>query len=221
MVESRPRGERPLVVGLTGGIGSGKTAAADELARLGAVIVDTDEISRALTAAGGAAMEEVARAFGREFVTPEGALDRAAMRALAFRDAAARSRLEGILHPAIRQASDRALEAADGPYAVLVIPLLFETRGSLDRLDRTLVVDCPEGLQVARVMSRSKLDEREVRAILAAQWPRWRRLQMADDVIWNGADLAHLARQCEMRHRAYCETGRASPTIPPKSGRGR
>ena len=212
---------RRLVVGLTGGIGSGKTAAANELARLGAAIVDTDEISRALTAAGGAAMEDIARAFGREFVTPEGALDRPAMRALAFRDAQARARLEAILHPAIRQASDRALEAAPGPYAVLVIPLLFETRGSLDRVDRTLVVDCPEPLQIARVMRRSRLDEAEIRAIFAAQWPRWRRLQMADDVVWNGAEPEHLARQCEMRHHAYCETARASPTIPPKSGRGR
>ena len=218
-VESR--GRNPLVVGLTGGIGSGKSAAAEEFARLGAAIVDTDEISRALTAAGGAAMEDVARAFGREFVTPDGALDRAAMRALAFRDAQARARLEAILHPAIRRASDGALEAAQGPYAVLVIPLLFETGGPRDRLDRTLVVDCPEALQVARVMRRSQLEEAEVRAILAAQWPRWRRLQMADDVVWNGSDLAHLARQCEKRHHAYCETAYASPTIPPKSGRGR
>lgn len=220
-VESRPRGGDTLVIGLTGGIGSGKTLVADALAALGAAIIDTDEISRRLTAAGGDAMPAIGKAFGAGFVTAQGALDRAAMRRLAFADPAARERLEAILHPAIRAAADRALAASAGPYSVLVVPLLFETRACLDRVDRTLVVDCPEELQVRRVAGRPGLSETEARAILAAQWPRWRRLQMADDVVWNGGDRAALERQCEMLHRDYCLRARASPTIRANSGRGR
>jgi dephospho-CoA kinase len=202
-----------LTIGLTGGIGSGKTRVADRLGELGATVVDTDEISRTLTAAGGGAIPAIREAFGAGFVTAEGALDRAAMRDLAFSDAAARSRLEAVLHPAIRSAADRALAHAPGPYAVVVVPLLFETRGYLDRVDRVLVVDCPERLQVERVRERSGLAEAEVLAIMAAQWPRWRRLQLADDVIWNGGDHESLGEQCKRAHHAYCETARASPTI--------
>src|SRR5262245_33203333 len=115
-----------MVVGLTGGIGSGKSTVAELLADLGATVVDTDAISRELTGAGGAAMPALRSAFGPKFVTPQGALNRDAMRALAFEDAGARSRLEAILHPAIREESDRQLAAASGPYSVLVVPLLFE-----------------------------------------------------------------------------------------------
>src|SRR6476620_2465144 len=121
-----------LLIGLTGGIGSGKTTVAERLGSLGATIVDTDEISRSLTGPAGAAMEAVRAAFGARFVATDGALDRAAMRALAFEDPAARARLEAILHPAIRARADAALAAARGPYAVVVVPLLFETRGYLD-----------------------------------------------------------------------------------------
>ncbi|MGE5615344.1 MAG: dephospho-CoA kinase [Bacillota bacterium] len=204
-----------FVVGLTGGIGAGKTAVADRLASLGASLVDTDAISRALTGPHGGAMPRLREAFGERFVTAEGALDREAMRALVFSDGEARARLEAILHPAIREASDRELERASGPYAVLVVPLLFETRG-YGRVARVLVVDCPEALQVERLRNRSGLDEREARAVMAAQWPRWRRLQMADDVIWNGADRASLERQCDARHRDYCERASASATIAAK-----
>src|SRR5260221_6831078 len=143
-----------LLGGLTGGIGSGKTTVAERLESLGATIVDTDAISRDLTGAAGAAMEEVRAAFGARFVAHDGALDRAAMRALAFEDPAARARLEAILHPAIRAHADAALAAARGPYARVVVPLLFETRGYLERVDRTLVVDCPEPLRAGRTAAR-------------------------------------------------------------------
>ena len=191
------------VVGLTGGIGAGKSTVASHFTRLGATLVDTDAIARALTAAGGAAMPEVTAAFGAGFVTAEGALDRAAMRRHAFDDPGARARLEAILHPAIRAEADRQIAAAPGPYALADIPLLFETRGYLDRVWRVLVVDCPEDVQVARVMARSGLARAEVQAIMAAQWPRWRRLQMADDVVWNGGAAADLEAQCGRLHDYY------------------
>jgi dephospho-CoA kinase len=191
------------VVGLTGGIGSGKSAVAAQFARLGASRVDTDEIARSLTAPGGAAIAAIREAFGERFITPAGALDRAAMRRHAFEDPGARARLEAILHPAIREAADALLARAAGPYALLEVPLLFEKRGYADRVWRTLVVDCPEELQVARVVARSALEPVEVRAIMAAQWPRWRRLQVADDVVWNGGLPAGLAPQCERLHALY------------------
>jgi dephospho-CoA kinase len=204
--------DRPLpgvsvVVGLTGGIGSGKSTVAERFQALGAAVVDTDEISRRLTGAGGAAIERLRAEFGAKYMTAEGALDRAAMRALAFEDATARARLEAILHPAIRAAADQALEGASGPYAIVVVPLLYETRGYLDRTRRVVVVDCPEDLQVERTVARSGIAPAEVRSIMAAQWPRWRRLQMADDVVWNGGTPAALAPQCERLHRRYAALG--------------
>lgn len=196
-----------VVVGLTGGIGSGKSTVADRFQSLGAAVVDTDAISRRLTGPGGAAMDHLAAQFGEKYLTAEGALDRAAMRRLAFEDPGARARLEAILHPAIRAAADEALASAGGPYAILVVPLLFETRGYAGRVARVLVVDCPEALQVERTAARSGLAPGEVRAIMAAQWPRWRRLQMADDVAWNGGEPAALDAQCERLHRRYAALG--------------
>lgn len=201
-----------LVVGLTGGIGSGKSTVAALLQARGAVVVDTDEISRHLTGPAGAAMAELREAFGEKFVTAEGALDRAAMRTLAFEDADARARLEAILHPAIRARADALLASASAPYAVVAVPLLFETRGYLDRVARVLVVDCPEPLQASRVASRSGLGPGEVRRIMDSQWPRWRRLQMADEVVWNGGDMASLEAQCERMHAFY--VGNAAPVAP-------
>lgn len=192
-----------LVVGLTGGIGSGKTTVANRLQASGAHVVDTDEIAREITRAHGEAMPAIREMFGSRYVTPEGALDRAAMRNLAFTDAGARAQLEAILHPAIRREADRALAESRAPYALIVVPLLFETRGYLDRVARVLVVDCAPETQLARVMARSKLSEDEVRAIMASQWPRWRRLQMADDVIWNGAGPGSLEPQCARVHDEY------------------
>lgn len=191
------------VIGLTGGIGSGKSTVAARLETLGATVVDTDEISRHLTGPAGAAIEQLREAFGSNFITSDGSLDRDAMRRLAFEDATARARLEGILHPAIRAVADERLAQAAGPYALIVVPLLFETRGYLARVARTLVVDCPEELQVARTVARSGLTESQVRQIMATQWPRWRRLQMAGDVIWNGGAPGDLAPQCDRIHREY------------------
>lgn len=191
------------VIGLTGGIGSGKTTVADRFSGLGAGVVDTDEIARHLTGPAGPAMPALAAAFGPACVAADGSLDRDAMRRLAFEDPQARGRLEAILHPAIREAADRAIEAAPGPYVVLAVPLLFETRGYLDRVARTLVVDCDESLQVERAAARPGLDPAQVRAIMAAQWPRWRRLQAADDVVWNGGTPAGLLPQCSALHRRY------------------
>ena len=192
-----------IAIGLTGGVGSGKSTVAARLERLGASVVDTDEISHALTAAGGAAIEALRAEFGARFIGADGALDRAAMRELVFEDPLARSRLEAILHPAIRAATDSALVRASGAYALVVVPLLFETRGYAQRVARTLVVDCAEELQLARTMARSGLGPEAVRAIMRAQWPRCRRLQAADDTIWNGGDTAALEPQCARLHAIY------------------
>jgi len=200
-----------IAVGLTGGIGSGKSTVAGRLAALGAAVIDTDEVARHLTGPEGAAMEALRKEFGARYLTREGALDRDAMRTLAFEDPEARGRLEAILHPAIRAEADARLARASGPYAVVVVPLLYETRGYLDRVARVLLVDCPEALQLSRTMARSHLAEGEVQAIMKAQWPRWRRLQMADDVIWNGGDPEALEAQCLHVHRRYTEFAAKSP----------
>jgi dephospho-CoA kinase len=195
------------VIGLTGGIGSGKSTAAGMLAALGAAVVDADEISRELTAAGGAALPALREAFGPAIVPEGGALDRAAMRSLAFSDPAARARLEAILHPLIREESARRLAAATGPYAVLVVPLLLESGSWAGRVERVVVVDLAEELQVRRTAGRSGLDPQEVRRIMATQWPRWRRLQAADEVLWNGGGMAELAAQCRQLHLRLAGAG--------------
>lgn len=195
--------ETPYVVGLTGGIGSGKSAAADLLAARGALVVDTDQIAHQLTAPGGAAMEPIREAFGNGVVAADGALNRPAMRALAFEDPDARKGLEAILHPMIRAESERQCRAATTPYVVLVVPLLIESGTYRERVRRLCVVDCPEDVQVLRVMQRSGLEERQVRAIMAAQASRAERLAAADDVIDNSAGYAELAVQVERLHGAY------------------
>ena len=197
--------ETPYVVGLTGGIGSGKSAAADLLAARGALVVDTDQIAHQLTAPGGAAMEPIREAFGNGVVAADGALNRPAMRALAFEDPDARKRLEAILHPMIRAESERQCRAATTPYVVLVVPLLIESGTYRERVRRLCVVDCPEDIQVLRVMQRSGLEERQVRAIMAAQASRAERLAAADDVIDNSAGYAELAVQVERLHGAYLQ----------------
>jgi dephospho-CoA kinase len=186
-----------FTVGLTGGIGSGKSTAAAMLAALGAAVVDTDEISRQLTAKGGGAIGALRDAFGDAIIDGEGALDRSAMRHLAFADPAARRRLESILHPMIRAEAERQLALAKAPYAVLVVPLLFESGSYARRVDRTVVVDLDEALQVERTAARSGLAREEVLRVMAAQWPRWRRLQMADEVLWNGGSPAQLQALCQ------------------------
>ena len=197
------------VVGLTGGIGSGKSAAAEEFGRLGATVVDTDAIAHELTQAGGAAMPEVRRQFGGGYVDASGAMDRAKMRALAFRDPAARKKLEQLLHPLIRAESDRRIAAASSAYVVHVVPLLVESRDYRQRVSRVLVVDCPEDVQIARVRQRSSLPEEEIRRILDSQASRAERLAAADDVIDNSGSLDALHKQVRELHAKYLELARS------------
>lgn len=194
---------RPFIVGLTGGIGSGKSAATAHFAALGASVVDTDQIAHALTAPGGAAMADIREAFGEAMLAPDDSLDRAAMRALAFARPEARRELEAILHPLIRAESARQCLAAPGPYVILAVPLLVESGDYRARCDRICVVDCPEPLQVARVRQRSGLAEAQIRAIMAAQATRAQRLAAADDVLDNAGTLAELEAQVERLHARY------------------
>lgn len=192
-----------FVVGLTGGIGSGKSTVADLFVELGATLVDTDAIAHELTGPGGGAMPALIEAFGPEVADGRGALDRAAMRRRVFADAAARAQLEGILHPQIRELADRRCRAAASPYVILAVPLLIESGSYRERCQRIVVVDCPESLQVARVMARSGLAAAEVEAIMAAQATRSERLRAADDVVTNDHDLANLQPQIFRLHRKY------------------
>jgi dephospho-CoA kinase len=202
-----------LVVGLTGGIGSGKSAAAAEFARLGAAVVDTDAIAHELTGPGGAAIPEVLRCFGSGFVDAAGAMDRKRMRDLAFSNPEEKRRLEALLHPMIRAESARRIEAAfadqSGPYVVHVVPLLIESPDYRERIGRVLVVDCPEALQIARVLQRSGLPEAEIRRIIATQVQRDKRLAAADDVIDNSGPVSALQQQVQKLHETYLKLAAA------------
>ena len=194
-----------FAVGLTGGIGSGKSTVADLFAARGASIVDTDVIAHSLTAPGGAAMPAIIAAFGAEFADANGALDRPRMRALVFSDAKAKAKLEAILHPRIRAGALAAAEAATGDYVMYAVPLLVESGTWRDRVSRILAVDCREDVQIARVMARNNLSETQVRAIMAAQASRAERLAAADDVIDNNGGLDALAPQIDRLHAQYLQ----------------
>lgn len=189
----------PLRIGLTGGIGSGKSTVARLLAGHGAKVVDTDAISRGLTQAGGAAMPALREAFGDGVIGPDGGLDRDQMRRLAFADGTARSKLEAILHPMISAAAQReAAAATDAAVIVFDIPLLVESGHWRDSVHRVLVVDCSESTQIARVMARSGWTADSVKAVMAAQATRERRNSIANDVVVNdGISQADLARRVE------------------------
>ena len=203
---------KPYSVGLTGGIGSGKSTVAAMFAKLGVHVIDTDEIAHELTRPGGEAIAPIRAAFGAEAVAADGSLDRARMRRLAFGDAQARRRLEAILHPLIRAESSRRVERAASPYAILVIPLLVESGVDRSRTARVLVVDCPEAEQLERVMRRSDLPEVEVRAILASQATREQRLAAADDVIDNSSAPEALEGQVSRLHEQYLTLAARSTT---------
>lgn len=194
-------------IGLTGGIGSGKSTVLAMLQALGAVPVDADAISRATTAAGGAAIPAIAQQFGPEFVTPDGALDRARMRERAYAQPESRRALERIIHPLVAAEITRQVEAAEAAGArciVFDIPLLVESGRWRAQLDRVLVVDCAPGTQVARVVARSALAPGEVLAIIAAQAPRALRLAAADVVICNeGLTLEALRNEVEQAARSF------------------
>jgi dephospho-CoA kinase len=191
------------VVGLTGGIGSGKSAVARAFGDRGADIVDADSVAHALTERGAAGHRAVVAAFGDECLQPDGSLDRGWLRERAFADPAFRERLERTLHPLIAVAIDDALAAWRAPYGMLVVPLLFERGGMLGRVARVLVVDCPEETRIQRVVARSGLAPDAVRAIMATQLSRQARLDRADDVIDNGGAPAALVPQVERLDRRY------------------
>ncbi|AOK28673.1 dephospho-CoA kinase [Burkholderia singularis] len=191
-------------VGLTGGIGSGKTTVANLLGSLGASIVDTDLIAHRITAAHGPAMPLIAREFGAAFVAADGSLDRAKMRTLVFSDEGARKRLEAITHPLIRDETEREANAAQGAYVVLVVPLLVESGTWKARVDRVLVVDCAVDTQIARVMRRNGFTREQVEAIIARQASRSARLAAADDVIVNDhASHRQLEAEVAALHQRY------------------
>ncbi|HUF21890.1 MAG TPA: dephospho-CoA kinase [Burkholderiales bacterium] len=200
----------PFVVALTGGIGSGKSLVSDAFMDLGATVVDTDQIARQLTGAGGAALPEVAAQFGEEMLLPDGSLDRDRMRELVFRDPQARQRLEQILHPMIRAQSGNEIRSAKGPYVLLVVPLLVERGGYRDLAARTLVVDCDEELQVERVMRRNDLSRDQALAIMRAQVSRQERLARADDVITNEGRPKDIQPQIARLHDKYLRLARTS-----------
>lgn len=194
------------IVALTGGIGSGKSTVAGMFGQFGVARIDTDAISHALTGPGGQAIEGISRVFGHGVVTSNMALDRASMRKKVFEDERARALLEDILHPMIHAEVIRAIESetvAKAPYMLLEVPLLFETMGYRRMAQRTLVVDCPIGMQQQRVVHRSGLSIQEVDKILHKQISRSQRLQLADDVISNCRDIAALQPQVDCLHLRY------------------
>ncbi|WP_295408329.1 dephospho-CoA kinase [uncultured Thiocystis sp.] len=191
-----------FTVALTGGIGSGKSTVAEQLGALGAGVIDTDLLSRELTAAGHPVLERIAAVFGGSILQSDGSLDRAALRERIFRSPAERAQLESILHPAIKNLMLERLATLDAPYAVLVIPLLFET-GQQTLVDRILVVDVPEHVQIERVKRRSGLPEDEILRIVASQSPRQERNARADDILDNSGDTAALSSQVRHLHRRY------------------
>ena len=192
-----------FVVGLTGGIGSGKSTVAGLFAELGVPVIDTDLIAHQLTEPGSEALDAIRARFSDAIMQENGTLDRAALRRIVFGNETARKQLETILHPRIRREVEHALDAVQAPYAMIVIPLLVETGGYDDLLSRVLVVDCPEALQIERVMSRSRFSREEVEAILAAQASRTQRLAAADDVILNTATQGALSTQVSVLHQRY------------------
>ncbi len=205
-------------VGLTGGIGSGKTTVASRFAEHGVTLIDTDQIAHALTSAGGAAIPWIAQTFGANFITSDGALDRAQMRRLVFSDEPSRQRLQDFLHPLILAECQRVARTARGPYFILIVPLLIEIESWRKQVDRVLLVDCPQETQIARVMQRSGLTRQEVLAILARQASPEQRRAHADDILCNDAttSLSTLYEEIDELHKRYLNLASA-PTICPNN----
>jgi len=197
-----------FLVGLTGGIGSGKTEVAAAFAARGADVLDADDVAHAISRRGEAGHRAVVASLGPSFVRPDGELDRAALRRRAFDDPTFRRDLEQLLHPLIAERLEDAIADLSGPYCVLVVPLLLERGGLRERVARIVVVDCPEQEQVRRVQLRSGLAADEVRRIMATQLPRAERLAEADDVIDNSGPRAAIAPQVERLDRRYRELAR-------------
>lgn len=192
-----------LVIGLTGGIGSGKSSIARIFAALGAAVIDTDEIAHRLTEKGTPALATIIEQFGTCYQLPDGNLDRARLRKQVFSDHTAKEKLETLLHPLIKQQVTSKMAEVQGPYLVLVIPLFFETDAYRDLVDRILVVDCDENQQISRTMSRSKLSAEEVRAIMSHQAPRAERIKQADDILSNRGNHTDLENHVQELHQHY------------------
>lgn len=202
---------RPFRVGLTGGIASGKTTVARLFEALGVPVIDTDVLARDVVAPGEPLLAKIAERFGAKVLAADGSLDRAALRSVVFSDAAARTDLEQLTHPAIRTRLEALSAAAGGDYQIHVIPLLVETQGRKN-VDRVLVVDCSEELQIRRLQARDGSSLEQARAILAAQTSRAARLAIADDVIVNDGELAPLRDQVAALHLRYRNLGRQAAT---------
>ncbi len=190
------------VIGITGGIGSGKTAVSDHFESLGITVVDADVASRTVVEIGTPALASIAEHFGSQLLQTDGSLDRAALRSAIFEDSTQRQWLESLLHPLIREEIVSGLESASSPYAILVSPLLIES-GQSQLTERVLVVDVPEALQLKRTVARDSNSEQQVKAIMAAQASRQQRLDSADDVVVNDNTLDHLKAQVEALHQKY------------------
>ncbi len=193
-----------LLIGLTGGIGSGKSAAAQTFEKLGVRVIDTDQISQQLTQSQGAAIPAIRETFGSEFIDASGALDRSQMRERIFSNPADKKRLEAILHPAILAEVKRQASADTvAPYTIIVVPLLFESDNYRSWLHRTVTVDCSEERQISRTMLRSQLSRPQVLAVMAQQMGRAERLALSDDIIHNEGDWENLANQVQQLHQQY------------------
>ncbi len=192
-----------LVIGLTGGIGCGKSTVTAAFSCLGAAVVDTDQIAHHLTAPGQPALAAMREQFGADCFSPDGSLDRVRLRRLVFSDPAAKQKLETLLHPLIRNEVCLRLGDVSAPYAIVAVPLLLETGAYDEVVQRVLVVDCSPEQQVARVMKRSGMEEEEVHAIMAHQISRAERLCRADDILDNHGSLSELQAQVEQLHRQY------------------
>ena len=204
-------------LGLTGGIGSGKTQVANLLAGWGASVIDTDLIAHSLTAPGGRAIDQIRQVFGVDLIESSGALNRARMRELAFADPARRVELEAILHPLIAQTVRQEAELAQGLYIVFVVPLLVESGRWRQQIDRLCVVDCDQATQIQRVQSRSGIELATVQKILAAQATREQRLAVADDVIDNSKEVSMpaLEKQVLGLHQGWCNLAQVALKLAP------
>ena len=193
-----------LIIGLTGGIGSGKTAASDEFQALGIAVVDADVVAREVVEPGQPALRKIADHFGKHILLSDGALDRAALREIIFSSEEDKRWLEALLHPIIRTEIKRQLCEAKSPYSILVSPLLFET-DQAELATRTLLIDVPVSLQIERASKRDRNTTKQIQKIIDSQLPRENKLKLADDVICNDHDLEHLTNQVRLQHQTYLE----------------
>ena len=202
-----------FVLGLTGGIGCGKSSTSQFFSDLGIDVIDTDVIARQLTQPNGSAISLIQNTFGSSVITADGALARNKMRDLVFANSESRHKLEQILHPLILKAVIRRIKQSQAPYVIVVIPLLFETNDYNHLIQHILVIDCDEQQQLLRTMERSNLSEQKVRSIMATQVTRETRIQKADDVILNNQDIEYLKAQILLLHHKYLALSKNEPAI--------